>query len=152
MTKKTLPFALFVFILFSCAETKPKEELNTAQKTNTNLLTPTCSDCISTDDAAKHINEKVKVTGVVKKITTVEWEDSEPTFIDLDYSFPGNPMNVVVFKENKAKFKNLNALLNQQISVQGLIKMHHYEGNANYPASDYPQIILTEPEQISIVK
>jgi hypothetical protein len=133
-------------------ESKPKEVLSPPQKNSTNLLTPVCNDCISTDEAANHIGENVKVIGVVKKLTTVEWEDSEPTFIDLDYSFPGNPINVVVFKENKAKFKDLNTLLDKQVSIKGLIKMHHYKGNASYPASDYPQIVLTSREQISIVK
>lgn len=152
MKKTTLAFFLYGLSLCSCVEPKPKTLLETPNEISKKTVSSICPDCISTEEVNKHLDENVKVMGIVKKVTNVEWEESEPTFIDLDNTFPANAMNVVVFKDKKGKFKNLDALQNKKISVEGVVKMHHYKGNSSYPASDYPQIILTDPKQIKILE
>jgi hypothetical protein len=128
---------LLLFSFGACAQTEKK-----------------CDDCITAEDAKNKVGEVVKVIGTVKKVTSVTFEEGEPTFIDLDSAFPNVILNVVVFKDNLAKFDavGLNTLVDKKVIVSGKVKRYYYEGNNKYKASSYPQIELKDITQLEVVK
>jgi hypothetical protein len=137
--------ALFNLILSSCVAQEQKKEFPTTVKT------VSCEGCMTTREAAKHIGEKVKVMGSVKKVSYITWEQGEPCFINIDQAFPNVIFNVVVFKEYQTKFNDLKTLEGKKISVEGIVKMHHFEGNTMYPPTDYPQIEVQAVSQIETI-
>ena len=152
--RKTIPFILPFFLLFlfgGCVPTS-KEGAKNPQNAKTSIVKlPLCTDCITTAEAAKNIGKIVKVSGVVKKITLVDWEKGQPCFIDLDEVFPNNVFNVVVFKNNHTKFSDFKVFEGKTIAVTGKVKIRRFAGNAQYPPTTYPQIEIKNVEQIEIL-
>ena len=143
---------LYVFILFlttmSCKEkTKSSNRLYAAPTTECD------GNCIFAQEGAKHVGEFIKVYGMIKKITKeVEYEDGKPTFIDLDDTFPNQKFNIVIRKENLNKFPDMSLYIGKNITVQGPVKMKHFKGKKGfYEPSDYPEIEVTELDQIEVL-
>ncbi len=151
--KKAIPYILFIFAIFSQIYCKNENSNNLKEKPKLNESTklPLCADCITTKEAAFKEGKIVKVAGVVKKVTRVDWEKGKPCFIDLDQEFPNNVFNVVIFRNNHQKFTNLDILLGKTIAVTGKVRMHKYKGNDIYPPSVYPEIEIKNEEQIEIL-
>ena len=151
--KKAIQYILFVVTIFSQIYCK-NENSNNAQsnpKSTESTRLPLCADCITTKEAAFKEGKIVKVAGVVKKVTRVDWEKGKPCFIDLDQEFPNNVFNVVIFRNNHQKFTNLDTLLGKTIAVTGKVRMHKYKGNEIYPPSSYPEIEIKNVEQIEVL-
>lgn len=151
--KKAIPYIVFILITFSI--TFCTSESNThskdKQKTVESTKLPLCPDCITTLEAAKNIGKIVKVSGVVKKVTLVDWEKGKPCFLDLDQEFPNNVFNVVIFRNNHQKFSDFNKFQGKTVAVTGKVRMHKYKGNDIYPPSEYPEIEIKNVEQIEIL-
>ena len=153
MKKAIHPILLF-FLLLSFNSCVPKNNDGTKSPQyhkDGSVKLPPCSDCITTAEAAKNIGKIVRVSGVVKKITLVDWEKGQPCFIDLDQVFPNNVFNVVVFKNNHTKFSDFKVFEGKTIAVTGKVKIRRFAGNAQYPPSTYPQIEIKNVEQIEIL-
>ena len=142
----------FLFLLFnSCVPKNNEGAKNPQYHKDGSVKLPLCSDCITTAEAAKNVGKIVKVSGVVKKITLVDWEKGQPCFIDLDQVFPNNVFNVVVFKNNHTKFSDFKVFEGKTIAVTGKVKIRKFAGNAQYPPSTYPQIEIKNVEQIEVL-
>ena len=149
--RKAIHFILFTSILLSyCTPSSTNAKPKSQQQTNIVSL-PACPECITTAEAAKMVGKVVKVSGVVKKITNVDWEKGKPCFIDLDDVFPNNVFNVVIFRNNHSKFSDFAKFEGKKIAVTGRVKMHKFKGNKEFPASQYPQIELKNVQQIEIL-
>ena len=152
--KKAIPFIFIISIIsiFSnCTPNGSNSKPSTKERANNRVSLPACPECVTTSEAAKMVGKVIKVSGIVKKVTHVDWEKGKPWFIDLDEVFPNNVFNIVIFRNNHNKFSDFKVFEGKKIAVTGRVKMHKFKGNAEFPASQYPQIELKNVEQIEIL-
>lgn len=101
-------------------------------------------DTIDTREAGDHVGRVKTVCGKVKGGHYAHDETGEPTFLDLDgREYPKNRMTVVIWGENRDKFKLPEVLYHERrICVTGQIRLYR----------EKPQIAVSEPEQIQVEK
>jgi hypothetical protein len=99
---------------------------------------------ISAVEAGEHIGETVTVCGRVASAMYVYWTRGQPTFLNLDQAFPDQVFTVVIWSLDRPKFgmPPEERFLDKPICVTGLIE----------EADDLPQIVVTQPTQIEILK
>lgn len=102
------------------------------------------NDTIDTREAGDHIGRVKTVCGKVIGGYHARDETGEPTFLDLDgREYPKNRMTVVIWGENRDKFKLPEILYHERrICVTGQIRLYR----------EKPQIAVSEPEQIEVEK
>jgi len=97
---------------------------------------------ISAGEAAERIGTMAKVCGEVASADYLSNVSGQPTFLNLDEPYPAPIFTVVIFGENRQRFRTPpeQAYLNRLVCVTGIIREH----------DGLPQIIVSNPEQISL--
>ena len=62
---------------------------------------------ISAEDAQQHIGEKANVCGTVARIHWAKNTHGQPTFLDIDKSYPNEVFTIVIWGEDRVKFGNI---------------------------------------------
>lgn len=99
---------------------------------------------IPADSAASHIGDSLKVCGKVYGTRFLESAKGGPTFINMGAEYPNSPFTVVIFAEDRKKFKVAPEKLfdGKQLCVMG--RIIEYKGKA--------EIIVKEPTQIDVTE
>jgi hypothetical protein len=93
----------------------------------------------TTDEAAAHVGEYAQVCGVVSSGHYAKSSKGRPTFLNLDGHYPDQKFTIVIWGDDRYKFKSPeHRFKHQKICVRGLIES--FKGK--------PQIILKEKEQL----
>ncbi|MGO9587342.1 MAG: hypothetical protein ACLP2Y_14190 [Limisphaerales bacterium] len=111
-----------------------------AADTDTRALSKTNTPArlkIGTDEADKHYDQEMIVTGKVVQVTI----RPKVTFLNLDKLFPNSPFTVVIFHGHSSFFGDANALKGKSIEIRGKIK--------NY--NDKPEIALDSTNQLTVL-
>ncbi|MCB9034416.1 MAG: DNA/RNA non-specific endonuclease [Chitinophagales bacterium] len=96
---------------------------------------------INTIQAIDYIGKDACVCGKAVSVKTVENGKSNPTYINLDKSYPNQLFTVVIYGKNKGNFSyDFNTLKDKTICVSG--KVGQYKGT--------PQIIANSEKQIEV--
>ena|SRR4030065_2680749 len=97
-------------------------------------------DYITPENAGEHLGETQTVCGTVATTNYAMQSKGQPTFLNLNKPYPGHIFTVVIWGENRAKFKNPPETFykGKGICVKGMI--NEYRGR--------PQIEVQEPSQI----
>lgn len=97
---------------------------------------------IKLEDAKTHVGDSVKVCGKVFSTRYLESASNTPTLINLGGAYPNELLTVVIFGENRGKFKEKpeEAWKDKTICITGRIM--DYRGK--------PQIVVTKAEQVSV--
>lgn len=108
------------------------------------------NDTLTATEAAKQVGNQVLVKAKVVGIHTAKNAKGKPTFIDLDVPFPNNPLSVIIFEQNIAKFAPLEAYKNKTLLIEGLVRrrVYKYRGKERVLS----QIELKRPTSITIVE
>ncbi len=97
---------------------------------------------ITPEESQEHIGETQTVCGTVASTNYAISSKGQPTFLNLNKPYPNHIFTVVIWRENRAKFKNAPETLykGKGICVKGIIT--EYRGR--------PQIEVQEPSQVVI--
>ncbi|HQR44505.1 MAG TPA: hypothetical protein PLB02_00825 [Thermoanaerobaculia bacterium] len=87
-------------------------------------------------DAAKYVDKKVSIRGVVAGVAVSR---ADITYLNFGQKYPNQTFSAVIPKEQKAKFPNPKKWEGKTITVTGTVKM----------SRDKPQIVLEDAAQIS---
>ena len=98
--------------------------------------TPAAPVWIGADDAAKHIDQSVVVTGMVAHVSI----RPKVVFLDIDKAYPDAPFTVVIMAANTNGFGDLNALKGKSVAITGKIKSF----------KDKPEIVVASTNQLSV--
>ena len=103
-----------------------------ARADSTNLLVK-----IGAEDAGRHYNESLTVTGMVAQVTL------RPTivFINLDRPYPDSPFAAIIHSSATNQFGNLKRLKGRSIEITGKIVNYH----------DRPEMVLDEAGQLLVL-
>jgi hypothetical protein len=93
---------------------------------------------IAPGDASSHIGQTVVVKGTVDGVYTSS--RSGVTFVDMGGRYPDNAFKGVVFREDAAKFPNIESLMGKVIEITGRVRL--YKGK--------PEIILRAASQLEV--
>ena len=97
------------------------------------------ADSITPEEASRYIGETMEVCGVVASATYAENERGQPTFLNLNRSFPNHIFTAVIWGSNRTKFSyRPETMLGKEICVRGRIEEHRGK----------PQIEVYQPTQI----
>ena len=91
---------------------------------------------IAPNEAANHIGQNVTVEGTVSEVDHAASRGM--TFIDMGGHYPNNTFAAIIFKDDAAKFPDVDTLNGKTIDVTGVIRL--YQGRA--------EIIVNDPAQI----
>lgn len=148
MTHFILRFVLLIGFLFCGNAQQICAQLTT---TNPNSQQPQPhDDTLTATEAAKQVGNKVLVKAKVVGIHTAKNAKGKPTFIDLDVPFPNNPLSIIIFEQNIAKFAPLETYKNKTILIEGLVRrrVYKYRGKERVRS----QIELKRPTSLTIVE
>lgn len=106
---------------------------------------PTCEDCITATEAAKHIGETVKVQAKIAHIYTGMLGNSSVMYFNLEKKFPQNPLAIRIEPENQGKFKDKQKYDGKTIIVTGKVYLQENE------YSPKPCIRVENPTEIEIL-
>lgn len=106
---------------------------------------PTCEDCISATEAAKHIGETVKVKAKIAHIYTGMLGNSSVMYFNLEKKFPQNPLAIRIEPENQGKFKDKQKYDGKTIIVTGKVYLQENE------YSPKPCIRVENPTEIEVL-
>ena len=59
--------------------------------------------CLSPEEAQKHVGENTCVCGIVASTHYASHSKSQPTFLNLDKSYPNQPFTAVIFGNDRSK-------------------------------------------------
>ena len=92
---------------------------------------------ISAEEAAKHYQETMTVTGKVAQVSIRE----KLVYINLDKKHPETPFTGVIFARATNQFGNLKELEGKSVEITGKVDDFH----------DKPQIVLNSTNQLKVV-
>lgn len=97
---------------------------------------------ITASEAVNHIGTPAEVCGRVASADYLPNVNGRPTFLNLEEAHPDPVFTAVIFGENRNLFRALpeEVYLDRTICISGTIRMH----------KGVPQIVVSEPEQISL--
>lgn len=100
------------------------------------------TNTITADKAYKYVGQTKTVCGTVESVFYSYRSNGKPTFLNIDKAYPNNEFMIVIWGNNRYKFKPTpeKKYLKKKICVTGRIKM--YKGTS--------EIIVTDPSQIII--
>ena len=100
------------------------------------------TNTISADKAYKYVGQVKTVCGKVESVFYSYRSNGKPTFLNIDKDYPNNEFMIVIWGNNRYKFKPTpeKKYLRKNVCVTGRIKM--YQGTA--------EIVVTNPNQIEI--
>jgi hypothetical protein len=87
-------------------------------------------------EAAKHVDKKVAVRGVVAGVGVSR---ADVTYLNFGKPYPNQTFSAVISKELKSKFPNPSKWQGKTITVRGTVTLR----------GDKPQIVLQDPGQIA---
>ena len=95
---------------------------------------------INPKEAHQHLGENQTVCGIVASTHFVSSSKRQPTFLNLDQPYPNQIFTILIWGENRPKFKEApeKYFKGKRICVTGIIKI--YRGT--------PEIIVNDPSQI----
>jgi hypothetical protein len=100
---------------------------------------------LTTSGAKHHIGQHGTVCGMVAGGRYARSTRGNPTFLDLDQPYPNQRFSVIIWGENRSKFRNPeDNYRNKSICVTGRIGI--YRGEPEIIASDPTQISLNAPQ------
>lgn len=97
---------------------------------------PARAEMIAADEASQHVGKTVTVQGVVDDVHHAS--SGKAIFLDFGGRYPGNTFTAVIFRDDFAKFPNVDSLNGKTVAVTGAIKL--YKGK--------PEIVLNDPHQL----
>jgi len=99
-------------------------------------------EVIKAGEAGAHVGKHRTVCGQVASATFAVQSRRQPTFLNLDRPYPNQIFTVVIWGQDRPKFRTAPEKLysGKQICVSGVIDT--YKG--------VPQIVVNEPSQISL--
>jgi hypothetical protein len=98
---------------------------------------------LTTSEAKQHIGQTATVCGKVMSPRYASSSRGQPTFLNLDKSYPNQEFTVLIWGNDRAKFGTPEAdYRDKSICVTGRIQS--YRGEAEIVASDPKQIRLQE--------
>ena len=105
-------------------------------------FTASAQSKISIDDVKQHIGDSVEVCAKVFSTRFLESSNGTPTLINLGGIYPNEKLTVVIFGDNRGKFKEKpeDAWKDKDICITG--KITEYRGK--------PQIVIAGPEQVKV--
>ena len=99
---------------------------------------------VSIDSLENHLGETVTVCSKVYGTRFFENSKRQPTFLNLGASYPNSPLTVVIFSEDRPKFKRVPEILYERRNVCVTGKLETYK--------NITEIIVNSPDQIVIQK
>ena len=132
----TLAVAFFVILACGGGEERPVSRVATVEQLP--------AGAVSASEADEHIGSNKTVCGDVKNPTYVPSTPGEPTFLNLDQTYPNLLFLVIIWGDDRLSFPDEPDVLyrDKRICVDGLIGS--YKGT--------PRIEVTSPAQIRIVR
>lgn len=118
--RKYLSLLIFIILLFCAASSASADKITPAQ-------------------AKDHVGKHANVCGVVASANFAARSRRQPTFLNLDKSYPDHVFTAVIWIEDRPKFGTPETLKGRRVCVSGLIE--DYRGR--------PQIILRERKQLT---
>lgn len=103
------------------------------------VSSPVQAETISYANAGQHIGSIATVEGVVSQVAI---SGGGTTFINFGGRYPNHTFYAVIFRNNSGQFSGVRALEGRTVAISGAVET--YKGK--------PQIILTSPDQIRLVK
>jgi hypothetical protein len=100
------------------------------------------SDTISTGQASKYIGKEVLLVGkVVGFKNYVSKQGKAMVFLDLDESYPNNPVGITIFEEvlNQLKLKE-SEIFNHKICIRGIVELY----------KEKPSIVLKREQDLTV--
>ncbi len=94
---------------------------------------------IPPDSAAKYIDQKITITGIVDQVHKT---DTGTYFLNMGGKYPDNTFTAVIFKSNAEDFGNINKYEGKEVAITGKVTL--YKGG--------PEIIIKDPDQIKIIQ
>lgn len=107
------------------------------------------TDTITAAEASQLIGEQVIIKAKVASVFYAKSSSGSPTFLNLDKTFPDNPIAVVIFEKELKKLK-INAQLykSKTIIVTGKVGLYKDEEKPN---KNKPSIVISSKDQIKVV-
>lgn len=142
MRAASLTFLLIV--LFSCNKNDAVKIENVLDKKDSPEASSNKPDSlkeikrITTSEAGVNIGKEVIIAGVVAQVT----KRNKVSYLNFDNKYPKHTFTGVVFAGDYNKFDDLNVYEGKNVELTGTIT--EYNGK--------PQMILSSPEQIKIIK
>jgi micrococcal nuclease len=98
---------------------------------------------LNANEAKAHIGETATVCGIVASAHFSNRTKGEPTFLNLDESYPHQIFTILIWGSDRPKFGSPeNNYANKRVCVTGVIKT--YRG--------IPEVVVENPGQIEIQK
>ncbi|MCP9752901.1 hypothetical protein [Ferruginibacter sp. HRS2-29] len=97
---------------------------------------------IPIDSIASYMGKKVTICSKVFGSKYFENSKRQPTFLNVGAAYPGNPLTVVVFGEDRKNFPEAPEKMYHQKEICVTGELIEYKGK--------PEIIVNSPEQIVI--
>jgi hypothetical protein len=93
-------------------------------------------------DAAQHANEEATVCGLVAGAHFAAHAHGRPTFLDFEKPYPAEVFHVVIWGDDRPKFKQPpeQAFNQKQVCASGRIHLFH----------GTPEIVVRDPAQLAI--
>ncbi len=96
---------------------------------------------LSSAEARNHIGERATVCGSVASTRYASSTKGQPTFLNLDESYPRQVFTVLIWGENRSKFGTPESeYKGKRICVTGKITKYR----------DAPEIVADDPKQITV--
>ena len=104
-----------------------------------------CEDCLTAEEAAKHIGETVKIQAKVAHIYTGVFGNSPIMYFNLDKKFPQNPLALRIEAENQAKFADKKKYEGKTVIVTGKVYLQENEYTPK------PCMRVANPEEVEVL-
>lgn len=92
---------------------------------------------VSAEEAGKHYQETLIVTGKVAQVSIRE----KMVYLNMEKKYPESPLTCVIFARATNDFGDLKALQGKQVEVSGKVEEYH----------DKPQIVINSTNQLKVV-
>jgi hypothetical protein len=97
---------------------------------------------IKAEEAAQHIGDSVMICAKVYTARYLDRSKGKPTLINLGAPYPNQPLTIVIYEEDRAKFSSApeEAFLDKEICVTGTLQLYN----------EKPQMVIRRKEQITV--
>jgi hypothetical protein len=106
---------------------------------------------ITAQDAKNHIGQVGTVCGKVSDSRFAIYSRGSPTFLNLDQPYPNEVFTVLIWAEYRSRFGSPEIRFREkEICVTGVITRYRTFSSIRRAIWGVPQIVVTEPSQITI--
>lgn len=107
------------------------------------FVIPIYARTLSTSEASQHVGENATVCGVVAGVHTATRSRGEPTFVNLDKSYPNQVFTILIWMEDLRNFSPAPSTWDgKRVCATGTISS--YRG--------VPEIVAKEARQVTLPK